>query len=180
MRGLIASLVFLATLYSFSEAKSVSTYFKGPKHDEKVELMFTKIDVLKSVIPDEYKQTFISVFSLVFDTSKTPEVRFEEIRKLIPEEVQSKEDFEKKKAIIIGFMGKIDQLANYYTTEVAPTLTDNAKAVIKVYTDYIQQPQQFFKDGKDEMKKKVSFEKDDHFYSHQKCTELVIIFKTRN
>ncbi|PAV86032.1 hypothetical protein WR25_26515 isoform B [Diploscapter pachys] len=94
------------------------------------------------------------VFSLVFDTSKTPEVRFEEIRKLIPEEVQSKEDFEKKKAIIIGFMGKIDQLANYYTTEVAPTLTDNAKAVIKVYTDYIQQPQQFFKDGKDEMKKK--------------------------
>ena len=42
------------------------------------------------------QKSMFQVFSLVFDTSKTPEVRFEEIRKLVPEEVQSKEDFEKK------------------------------------------------------------------------------------
>ena len=34
--------------------------------DEKVESMFTKIDVLKSVMPDEYKQTFASVCLLIF------------------------------------------------------------------------------------------------------------------
>ena len=42
------------------------------------------------------KKRMFQVFNLVFDTSKTPEVRFEEIRKLVPEEIQSKEDFEKK------------------------------------------------------------------------------------